>query len=219
MSPIPPHDGIEFYCPSIGICLQRVATLVLAMLTLAAGISVATGLTLGRRGSDDLAATEAWVRSSFPDVSQISSAQLADMMSRGEPVALLDVREPNEYAVSHLARADRVDPGARIDRLLAANQSSIVGKTVVLYCSVGVRSSKLAEQARTELLQHGAKAVYNLEGGIFRWHGENKPVVDLQGSTDLVHPYDAYWGRLVERQDKVAYQPKSLPVKSTKSRP
>ena len=41
--------------------------------------------------------------------------------------------------------------------------------------------------------------VSNLEGSIFRWSGEGRPLVDPKGkSTRLVHPYNPYWGRLLD---------------------
>ena len=49
----------------------------------------------------------------------------------------------------------------------------------------------------------GVSNVVNLKGGIFYWHGENRPLVDGRGPTDLVHGYDSSWGKLVKRQDKV----------------
>ncbi len=73
------------------------------------------------------------------------------------------------------------------------------GKTAVFYCSVGVRSSRLAERVAQGLKARGAVAVDDLAGGIFAWHGEARPLVDAKGPTDFVHPYDATWGRLLAR--------------------
>jgi hypothetical protein len=66
---------------------------------------------------------------------------------------------------------------------------------------VGVRSSRLAERSREWLRRHGAASVSNLRGGIFRWHGERRPLVDARGPTEALHGFDRHWRRLAPRQD------------------
>jgi len=75
------------------------------------------------------------------------------------------------------------------------------GKTVVFYCSVGERSSRMATHVRDVAREAGAKEIYNLSGGIFAWHNDRLPLVSAPGRpTEFVHPFDATWGRLVDRQ-------------------
>ena len=81
------------------------------------------------------------------------------------------------------------------------------GKTVVFYCSVGVRSSKLAARLQKALTARGAKAVYNLQAGIFNWHNEHRPLTTGSAPTSFVHPFDDHWGQLVERRDLLSYRP------------
>lgn len=120
----------------------------------------------------------------------------------GNEVVLLDIREPAEYAVSHLPGALQVGPDADAATVLARARD-VRGKRVVVYCSVGVRSSKLASRVAADLKKAGAQSVENLSGGIFRWHNERRPLVDRTGApTDLVHKYDAYWGKLLRRPDQ-----------------
>jgi len=110
---------------------------------------------------------------------------------------LLDAREPDEFAVSRLAGAryagyDHFDLNMLGD--LDRNQ------TVVVYCSVGYRSEKIAEK----LLNAGFVQVYNLYGGIFEWVNAGQPVVDAAGQpTDRVHAYNRTWGLFLQRGDKV----------------
>jgi rhodanese-related sulfurtransferase len=112
-------------------------------------------------------------------------------------VVLLDAREPDEFAVSRLAGAryagyDHFDLNMLGD--LDRNQ------TVVVYCSVGYRSEKIAEK----LLNAGFVQVYNLYGGIFEWVNAGQPVVDAAGRpTDRVHAYNRTWGLFLQRGDKV----------------
>jgi len=61
---------------------------------------------------------------------------------------------------------------------------------IVCYCSLGYRSSILAEKISKSGLEN-VKA-YNLEGSIFKWANENK---SLEGS-QLVHPFSYVWGLL-----------------------
>ncbi len=69
-------------------------------------------------------------------------------------------------------------------------------KAIVVYCSVGYRSEKIAEQMQAA----GYQRVYNLVGGIFEWANYGKPLVDRDGKpTRAVHPYDAVWGRWLKQ--------------------
>lgn len=38
----------------------------------------------------------------------------------------------------------------------------------------------------------------NLEGSIFAWANEGRPLVDDKGLATKVHPYDAKWGELLK---------------------
>jgi rhodanese-related sulfurtransferase len=112
-------------------------------------------------------------------------------------VVLLDAREPNEYAVSHLPNALAV--GYEHFSLDAVQQ---VGKNapVVVYCSVGFRSERVAEK----LIAAGYTNVHNLYGGIFEWSNRKKSVVDTQGqATNRVHAYNKVWGIWLKQAQKV----------------
>jgi len=61
---------------------------------------------------------------------------------------------------------------------------------------VGYRSSILARKLQTL----GFKEVHNLEGSIFKWANEGRPLVQGQTTVHKVHPYNAHWGRLLERK-------------------
>ena len=132
---------------------------------------------------------KARIRREFPQVRQISTAQLADWLAdkdRTKPV-LLDVRAAEEFDVSHLTGARRIDP--------AAQTAPGVNKDapIVTYCSVGYRSSSLA----TRLIAAGYTNVQNLEGSIFQWANEGRPLVRDGKPADKVHPYDKRWGELL----------------------
>ena len=114
---------------------------------------------------------------------------------------VLDVREPEEYAVSHLPGAVRVPPDADVSTIQRIIGTAAPGKQVLFYCSVGQRSSKLAARVRESILEAGATNVSNLRGGIFRWYAEHGELVNADGPVDRIHPYNALWGQLIPREN------------------
>jgi hypothetical protein len=68
-------------------------------------------------------------------------------------------------------------------------------KRIVTYCSVGYRSAALA----LRLHAAGYRYVENLEGSIFEWANENRPLVHDGKPTDRVHPYNAVWEMLLDK--------------------
>lgn len=112
---------------------------------------------------------------------------------------IFDVREQDEYAVSRLDKAVRVDPSISSDDFFAQFADEIKGKKVVFYCSVGRRSSDLVQRLEEK---DGSFDLVNLTGGIFQWTNENRPV---EGKG--VHPYNWFWGRLIHDKSKIFYSP------------
>lgn len=134
------------------------------------------------------------IRKRFPAVRQLSTGDYADWISDANRAAplLIDVRSAKEYAVSHLQHARRAESLKQIQALAPAK-----GRPIVLYCSVGYRSSALAQ----ELVRAGYADVHNLEGSIFAWANEGRPVFrdGRQLDPPVVHPYDRKWGELLQR--------------------
>ncbi|HIK46917.1 MAG TPA: rhodanese-like domain-containing protein [Leptolyngbyaceae cyanobacterium M65_K2018_010] len=132
-----------------------------------------------------------WIRRSFPGVPGLTTQQLATWLREGPaptPV-LLDVRSAEEFAVSHL-------PGARHCPDLAAFQAMALEglQPMVAYCSVGYRSARLVAQLQAQ----GFTQVYNLEGSIFQWANDHRPLSGQGHPTPGVHPYNALWGMLLK---------------------
>lgn len=133
-----------------------------------------------------LALAKQVLRAKFGDVRQITPGELAAWLSdtnRPAPL-LLDVRQPAEFAVSRIAGARRIDPqadvAAELFPALPADQP------VILYCAVGYRSSKMARRLQAA----GITNVFNLEGSIFAWASEGRPIENYDGATKLVHPFN-----------------------------
>lgn len=150
----------------------------------------------------DLRSVQADIVDDYPAVLHLDGAALAE---RARDALLFDVREVDEFAVSHLPGARRVDPDMDADAFMAAYGALIGGRDVVFYCSVGVRSSRMVERLSDRL--GAARSVWNLEGGVFAWHNASRPLENAAGATDFVHPYNRSWGRLVERSAQIKTAP------------
>jgi rhodanese-related sulfurtransferase len=108
----------------------------------------------------------------------------------------LDAREPAEYEVSHISGSKLVG----YDHFDLNSVASIPKETpIIVYCSVGYRSEKIAEK----LIAAGYTQVSNLYGGIFEWVNEGQTVVNTQGNTDKVHAYNRTWGVWLRKGKKV----------------
>ncbi|MBL9160268.1 MAG: rhodanese-like domain-containing protein [Verrucomicrobiales bacterium] len=131
------------------------------------------------------------VRRDFPGAKPVSTAQLAAWIGEEEGVVLIDARATEEFAVSRI-------PGARrATTVKEASTMALGSKRVVIYDAVGLYSAELADA----LVAGGSEATSYLEGGIFQWANEGRPLVDADGKTTTkVHPYNKYWGRLLERK-------------------
>jgi len=136
------------------------------------------------------------IRGEFPEVPRIKTSELADWLKdehRKKPL-LFDVRTKAEFEVSHLAGAQRIEPGSEAKLVAVPGDSEIV-----TYCSVGYRSAAFAKRLRTAGFTH----VSNLEGSIFQWANENRPLVDARNEpTNKVHPCNRLWGMLVEKSHR-----------------
>jgi rhodanese-related sulfurtransferase len=154
-----------------------------------------------------LDAVRAQVRQDYRSLPHLSTQALERAMAAKDNLLVLDVRERQEFAVSRIKGAQRVDPGIWRWTFMNRFGEKVRGKTVVFYCSVGMRSSRLAATVRASLMEQGAKGVYNLDGGVFAWHNETRALVNGNGVTDFVHPFDRKWGTLVKRQALVRVTP------------
>jgi rhodanese-related sulfurtransferase len=140
------------------------------------------------------------IRSEFPDVKRITTAELAAWLDDAErPVpVLLDVRTRAEFEVSHLAHAEHVEPNAPASVIRHGKD-----RPIVTYCSVGYRSGSFAKR----LMDAGFTNVVNLEGSIFRWANEGRPVVRDGREVEKVHPYNRAWGLLLKKERRADVAP------------
>jgi len=140
-------------------------------------------------------AVKSAVRMNYPAVKHLTTSELATwIQSDSTPVPImLDARAPEEYNVSHI-RGAVLAP--RLSDALGALAGVEKDHPIVVYCSVGHRSGALAE----ELLGKRYTNVYNLEGSIFQWANEDRPVFAGGIRVYQVHPYDHKWSELLDRR-------------------
>lgn len=102
-------------------------------------------------------------------LAEILPVELQQRIAAGHDLDIIDVREPQEWALGRI-------PGARLVPLgtLASALGSLDGaREVVVYCKGGVRSARAARQLQAA----GFRRVANLTGGILRWSQEVDPSI------------------------------------------
>jgi len=161
----------------------RVRLLGFGALVLLSALMLTGWLAVGDRAEDLRGA----ISTEFPRVRWVDVDTLTSWLSADAPPVLLDARAPEEFAVSHLRHARRVDPDhPDLDAL-----ADLRTRRIVVYCSVGYRSAKVAQQMGDAHFTQ----VYNLQGGIFAWANAGKGVFADGHEVHRVHPFDRLWGR------------------------
>lgn len=133
------------------------------------------------------------IQHQWPRVPQLRADDLVRQLnlSESERPVLIDVRSRDEFAVSHLPGALRAQSPREIK---TAVRDIPATRPLVLYCSVGLRSSEAAQT----LLDSGRTNVFNLQGSIFQWANEGRVIVSNGTPVTVVHPYNERWGRLLD---------------------
>lgn len=88
------------------------------------------------------------------------------LKNRSNPISIIDVREPFEFASGHIAKAKNIPLGQISGRLKDMPKDS----QIVFVCRSGNRSMQAAKVAK----QQGFSSIYNLAGGMSRWTGPVK---------------------------------------------
>jgi len=99
-------------------------------------------------------------------IREINPVELKERLDRGDPLVLVDVREPFERTI-----ADLPDYGQQV---IPVKQIPFVGSELdseaemVLYCRSGPRSAWATER----LMEIGFHRVLNLKGGVMGWRAQ-----------------------------------------------
>ncbi|MGB0582215.1 MAG: rhodanese-like domain-containing protein [Limisphaerales bacterium] len=102
-------------------------------------------------------------------MSAISASELAERLKSNEPPRLLDVRQPEEFAIAALPEAKLIPLGQIPER--AAELDDWKSEDVVVYCHHGIRSAHAIGWLRTQ----GFEKLTNLSGGIDAWSTQVDP--------------------------------------------
>lgn len=105
----------------------------------------------------------------------ITVEELAAMIDGGAPLRLIDVLEPDHFALVHLPGAENI-PRAELDRL--APELLDRDETIVVYCSSA--DCEESPKAARQLRQLGYRNVFDFEGGIAEWRRRGLPVIRPQ---------------------------------------
>ncbi len=101
---------------------------------------------------------------------EITPEELKQKLDAGEKLVVLDVREPWEVQIAHLANTTNIPMGeipARVHQELDPDEH------IVVMCHYGVRSANVTAW----LQQQGFAKVQSLQGGIDRWARQIEPQV------------------------------------------
>ncbi len=121
-------------------------------------------------------------RQSFETVAEVSAEALRDRLQRGDDLVLVDVREPEEQAVSTIPGAIPLDE-------FKSRADEFTGRLVVTYCTIGYRSGLAAKE-----LEAQGWEVANLAGSLLAWTHVGGELVDAEGRpTQRLHVYGARW--------------------------
>lgn len=100
---------------------------------------------------------------------EITPLELSDKIHRGDDFILIDVREPEEFAIGRIPGSRLIPQRTVPERLHELSTAD----EIVVHCRSGVRSGKIVEL----LKQAGFRKVKNLVGGILRWSDDVDPTV------------------------------------------
>ena len=131
----------------------------------------------------------------FPAVRAVSTEVLLSRYeSSGDDLPMIiDVREDDEFRVSHLKDAHNLESADAISSFV---ERQGLGKDteIIVYCSVGYRSASVA----ADLQRRGFTEVLNLEHSLFEWANRGYPMLNSSGDTNKVHPFNRAWSVLVD---------------------
>ncbi len=103
---------------------------------------------------------------------EITPREVKQLLDAGENIHLVDVREPEEFQITHIAGAELI-PMRTVPAALQKIEGLADEATVVVFCHHGVRSMQVVNWLR----EQGVVACQSMAGGIERWSTEVDPTV------------------------------------------
>ena len=104
-------------------------------------------------------------------IKDVTPQEAENILKSRKDVVVLDVRTPDEFEEGHIAGAQNLD--SMSDDLGKTLGGLDKGKTYLLHCEAGGRSSRVLKRMR----ELNFKSIYHMDGGISAWKEAGKPLV------------------------------------------
>jgi len=104
------------------------------------------------------------------DVREITAKKLYNLIIKNEPIVIVDLRTNKEFSEGHIPLAINIDYYShQLDALLSNLPKD---KTIICYCSHGLRSKNVAMKLKSK----GYMKVMSLYGGLSDWIKRGYPI-------------------------------------------
>jgi rhodanese-related sulfurtransferase len=103
---------------------------------------------------------------------EISAAEVKRRLDAGEKLHLIDVREPNEFAIARIEGSDLI-PMRQVPGELQSLEARADEALLIIFCHHGVRSLNVVNWLRNQ----GLEACQSMAGGIDAWSVSIDPSV------------------------------------------
>ncbi|KAL5015833.1 hypothetical protein ScPMuIL_005422 [Solemya velum] len=156
-----------------------------------------------------------WMKCSAQTTAVEDDAELCKIQNEDtvdSNLIILDCRPEEEYIVSHIPGALRVDydnDTSKIVEVVPQLNSGNEKKTIVCYCSLGYRSCVVAQKldqyynsktGDSSSVEPMSPNVYNLAGSLFKWANEGRSMQDLDNKTTVyAHPFTPMWSKFLDK--------------------
>jgi len=105
------------------------------------------------------------------EIPEIDVRELKRRLDQGDPLTLIDVREPGEWDIGNLGPyGAKLIPMGELEQRMAEIDPA---DEVVLYCRSGARSGRVLEYMR----EQGYDRLWNLKGGMLAWSDQIDPSI------------------------------------------
>jgi rhodanese-related sulfurtransferase len=103
-------------------------------------------------------------------MAEITATEMKERLDRGDDLQIIDVREPNEYAVARIPDSKHIPLGQVVNRMSEIDPN----RETVVHCKMGGRSARAIEALKRAGFEG---RLLNLKGGITAWSNEVDPSV------------------------------------------
>jgi adenylyltransferase/sulfurtransferase len=103
-------------------------------------------------------------------IDEMEPVELKRRLDRGEPLNVLDVREPHERAIARLPHTHAIPMGSCVERMRELDPA----RPTVVFCRSGGRSARVIQALRAAGF---TGALFNLKGGTLAWSDTVDPRV------------------------------------------